>query len=53
MQAWHQVKVLAAGEYEGKAGLVVRVDSQAQVATVKLDEVAEPVGFAFSELQVL
>lgn len=53
MQAWQQVKVLAAGDFEGKAGFVLRVDSQALVATVKIDEVDAPENFAFSELQAL
>lgn len=52
MQSWDQVKVIA-GEYEGQAGLVLRVDAEHQVATVKLDNAADPVAFGFAELQLL
>lgn len=54
MQVWDQVQVNAeAGEHAGRAGLVIRVDVKTEVATVKLDELAEPVAFAFSELSLL
>lgn len=51
MQAWNQVKVKATGSFEGKAGLVVRVDGE--VVTVKLDDVPEPQNFVANELQLL
>lgn len=54
MQVWDQVQVNeGAGEHAKAAGLVIRVDRKTEVATVKLDEVAEPVAFAFSELSLL
>ena len=53
MQVGDQVKVLAAGGYEGKAGVIIRIDTVTQVATVKLDEVEMPQGFAAVELEHL
>lgn len=54
MQVWDQVVVTAAGEFEGKAGLVIRVDVAKELATVKLDEHPDAPGvFAFSELKLL
>lgn len=57
MQVWDQVKVKAAGPFEGRAGVIVRVVDG--VAAVKLDEVADPPtpsaveNFAFGELDLL
>jgi len=52
MQAWDQV-IVTTGEYAEKAGVVVRVNTDKEIATVKLDGEAEPVEFAFSELKYL
>jgi len=55
MQAWDQVKVIAAGAYEGRAGLVIRVAND--VNTVKLDETPDKQGevqnFTDAELTLL
>lgn len=54
MQAWNVVKVDAVdNEYDGKVGIVLRPKEDKQIAVVKLDEVAEPLAFAYSELAVL
>ena len=59
MQVWNQVKVMAPGAFEGRAGVVIRVDNAAAMATVQLDETVEPAApktievFAFTELVIL
>jgi hypothetical protein len=52
MQVWDQV-VCIGGKYENQAGLVIRVDNAASVATVKLDSLDDPVDFRFAELKFL
>lgn len=54
MQAWNVVKVAAVdNEFDGKVGIVLRPKEDKQIAVVKLDEVAEPLAFAYTELTVL
>lgn len=59
MQVWDNVKVEAAGAFEGRAGVVIRVDAGKELATVELDAAVEPAAakeiqvFAFAELKRL
>lgn len=54
MQAWNVVKVDAVdNELDGKVGIVLRAKADKEIAVVKLDEVAAPVSFAYSELAIL
>lgn len=54
MQVWDIVSVNAVdNEHDGKAGVVLRIHGDKSIAVVKLDEVAEPVAFAYTELTVL
>lgn len=53
MQAWDQVKVIVDGPFKDQAGLVVRSDAKAEIASVKLDTTGEVVNFGFAELQLL
>lgn len=54
MQPWDQVKVKAAGEDEGKAGVILRSDQANKVHTVKLDlDPNNPKAFAEAELEIL
>lgn len=54
MQAWNVVKVDAVdNELDGKVGIVLRAKVDKEIAVVKLDEITEPVTFAYSELSIL
>mgnify|MGYP001293378671 CR=1 FL=1 len=54
MQPWDIVTVQGVdNDYDGKAGIVLRVKADKAVAVVKLDEVPEPLAFAYAELTVL
>jgi len=54
MQAWNVVKVDAVdNELDAKVGIVLRAKNDKEIAVVKLDEIVEPVSFAYSELTIL
>lgn len=52
VKVWNQVKVKS-GDYADKAGVVQWVDDKKGTATVKLDELADPVVIKQTDLEVL
>jgi hypothetical protein len=51
MQAWNQVTVVGGGDHEGRAGVVLRVESSGVMVVLDGDD--RPTAFTLAELVIL